>query len=642
MRIQALVIVSCVLAWPCWRAEARTLHWAALDVAANLDADGRLHVSERQSMVFDGDWNGGERRFRVGLAQSLKLLGVRRIDSATGAAIPLSRGDLDLVDHYDFTDATTLRWRSRRPSDPPFRSTTLVYEIDYVLSNVLTRTGPIYLLDHDFAFPDRDGVIETFSLNLKVDPAWSAAGDTTFPVSLTRTNLKPGQSVVLTLPLHREVAAPPAAVHAPTSAVWLLLPIVTLLGFAGWRVRRYVRHEQANGRFEPLKPAQEIDPAWLAEYVLSSPPELVGARWDHKTGAPEVAAVLARLVQEGKLSSHVETRDRRVGRSRSVLHLAIPTPRPEYNTYEAALIKALFIDGDTTDTERVRKYYQARKRSFNPASALRSLQREPVDRRNTAFRRGGWKLNALLAAVAAASCGAAIVVDGGLAMAAFALLSIGLLLAAVVLGVGLGVIGFSLRENVVNPRRHLQWLLAAYAGYVVVLLIIVRALNAYLGWPMYIALAALAACALNIALNNALTRTTPKRIAERKRLASARRYFAWQLTRPQPELKDEWYPYLVAFGLDRAMTKWFHAFGSEASSARPLGHASRIGSGTSGLGGGSQPGWSGGGGTFGGGGASGAWSTAAAAMGAGVQVASSSGHGGGGGGSSGGGGGGGW
>ena len=46
-------------------AQDRSLYWKALDVTARLDADGRLHVTERHEMVFTGDWNGGERTFRI-------------------------------------------------------------------------------------------------------------------------------------------------------------------------------------------------------------------------------------------------------------------------------------------------------------------------------------------------------------------------------------------------------------------------------------------------------------------------------------------------------------------------------------------------------------------------------------------------
>src|SRR5262245_18667166 len=96
----------------------RALHWDSLDVSAQLDDAGRLHVIERHAFVFDGDWNGGVRRFRVQGRQRFELLGIRRIDAASGAAVPLVPGDLERVDEYALTDRTTLRWRSRLPSDP--------------------------------------------------------------------------------------------------------------------------------------------------------------------------------------------------------------------------------------------------------------------------------------------------------------------------------------------------------------------------------------------------------------------------------------------------------------------------------------------------------------------------------------------
>src|ERR1019366_9664228 len=49
----------------------KSLHWRALDVKARLDADGSLHVVERHAMVFTGDWNGGERSFRLFPGQRL-------------------------------------------------------------------------------------------------------------------------------------------------------------------------------------------------------------------------------------------------------------------------------------------------------------------------------------------------------------------------------------------------------------------------------------------------------------------------------------------------------------------------------------------------------------------------------------------
>jgi hypothetical protein len=48
----------------------RELHWDALDVEAHLDAEGVLDVIERHTMVFTGDWNGGERVFNVRAGQT--------------------------------------------------------------------------------------------------------------------------------------------------------------------------------------------------------------------------------------------------------------------------------------------------------------------------------------------------------------------------------------------------------------------------------------------------------------------------------------------------------------------------------------------------------------------------------------------
>jgi hypothetical protein len=59
---------------------AKSLYWRAVDVQANLDADGLMHVIETQTFVFDGDWNGGERRFVVHPGQRLQLEGVDLMD----------------------------------------------------------------------------------------------------------------------------------------------------------------------------------------------------------------------------------------------------------------------------------------------------------------------------------------------------------------------------------------------------------------------------------------------------------------------------------------------------------------------------------------------------------------------------------
>ena len=131
------------------------LHWRSIEVRATLDGDGLLHVLERQNIVFDGDWNGGERRFRLRPGQQLTLAGVTRIDPETGAKTQLADGSLSQVDAYSFVDSKTLRWRSRLPSDPPFSNREIDYVLDYTLSGILEKRGGTYRLDHDFVFPER-------------------------------------------------------------------------------------------------------------------------------------------------------------------------------------------------------------------------------------------------------------------------------------------------------------------------------------------------------------------------------------------------------------------------------------------------------------------------------------------------------
>src|SRR5215831_17715587 len=161
--------VCMVLFWVAGDAQAaeRELHWDSLDVDARLAADGVLDVTERHTMIFTGDWNGGERVFNVRPWQKLEFISLERIDESTGRAQPLREtARPDAVDEYTWANRQTLRWRSRLPSDPVFTNTRLTYLLHYKLSGILLKEDSQYRLDHDFAFPNRPGAISRFSLNL--------------------------------------------------------------------------------------------------------------------------------------------------------------------------------------------------------------------------------------------------------------------------------------------------------------------------------------------------------------------------------------------------------------------------------------------------------------------------------------------
>ncbi|HEB50415.1 MAG TPA: DUF2207 domain-containing protein, partial [Desulfobulbus sp.] len=397
MRRTLLPALLLVLLCAAVSASARTLYWQDMSVRARLDDRGTLHVREIQTMVFTGAWNGGERRFRLRPGQHLSLKGVFRRDPATGRAVPLIHGSLDQVDHWSWAGSHILRWRSRLPSDPPFANTAITYLIDYSITNILVSRQGRYLLSHDFCFPDRPGVVRNFTLDLELDPVWqSTAGRL---IHQEARDIAPGRGVVLNRFLNYTGPSPEkvrlARVQAPkrqslagdlfagnhSAPAWfrfLLLAAAWL--FLAFRLVLFIGHERRQQRFRPMIPAQRIDRAWLSEHLFSMLPEVVGATWDQETGSSEVSAILARLIQEGKLESRVEEKTYHllglripVIRGTPILHLTLLVPRTDLSGYERKLIDELFIgDGTTTDTETLRKHYRKSGSGiFNPVERIR-------------------------------------------------------------------------------------------------------------------------------------------------------------------------------------------------------------------------------------------------------------------------------
>jgi uncharacterized membrane protein YgcG len=625
---------------------ARTLHWRRIDVDARLDAAGRLRVIERQAMVFTGDWNGGERTFNLRPGQQLDLNGITRIDP-DGSALRLQRGDLDGVDEFDWTTSKTLRWRSRLPTDPPFDNQQIIYELDYTLSNILNVDGDAYQLDHDFAFPDRVGIIENLSLAFAAADVWRSS--TPLPFKLERTDIPPGASVVVTIPLQYTGAGQPAGVARGLPLAGRVLLALILVVVVGWMLRRFFAEEKSRGRFEPIVPAEAVNQEWLSRHVFNLPPEVVGAAWDNTTSAPEVAAMIARMVLEGKLASRVESK-----KWKDILHLDLKVPRADLSGDERKLVDALFESGrDQTDTERIKQRYK--KSGFDPAKLISEDIKKQINAL-TPNRQAGIDWGRVMVNVAVVLL---VVVTG---FAALGLAGGSVVTAAPIIVAFIGLIALvhavRYRTAVVDTERKARlmtvFLLLAAAPILAVTLGLLErgaALSltpmiapANAGWLLVVALVVMFLGIAFLVLRAARTREDPGRLELRRTLAAGRAFFVRELRRPQPKLDDAWFPYLLAFGLGKHIDKWFRAFGaphdSRLTGASAAAVASASGSGWSGGG----PLFGGGGG-FGGGGTGRTWAASVATLSAGVSAPSSSGSGGGGGGgggSSGGGGGGGW
>jgi uncharacterized membrane protein YgcG len=604
----------------------RELHWDLIEVTARLDAAGTLHVRERQHFVFTGDWNGGERRFRVDEGQQLRIGGVRRIDPA-GAAVDLRPGDLSALDQYQFAQ-DVLRWRSRLPTDPPFDRTPLVYEIEYELGRILVaaRGGGArrYTLDNDFAFGDRPGVIQRFTLSLELDPAWHPT--TPLPDRFTAGPLEPGQSFVVRRELaYSGQAAPAAAFGGPAPFVRSTVLVLLLAGIPAIFVRFWLG-ERARGRFPREAPA--IDEGWLEEHVLHQLPEVVGYMADGRSGPPEVAAILARMAQEGKITSRVEPRRLRA----PLLHMTLVETDAALHYQEQQLVHMFFFGGSReTDTDTIRKHY--RKRGFDPGKSIEpnlvgAALRHPDWREGVPHR---WERRETLALLAAY----ALLVSG----AFFGFSSLWLMIYMGVLGGAACLVGRVVARRSANRVRRLPWwwLGAAVPTLLVAWLLATiarREVSHVRDYPLLVAVA-FVLVAYWLVMRAARTDQSREKVLLRTRIAAARRWFASELRRPTPRLRDEWAPYLIALGLGRHADRWFSSFGNQVSaSAARAWHSTATAPASSSSAAGSS--WTGGGGAFGGGGATASWALAATSLAGGSSPTASSSSAGGGGSSSGG------
>jgi hypothetical protein len=260
---------------------------------------------------------------------------------------------------------STVSFTDREPcvggaGGPPILRST--HGITYELSiRIRTSSCPTdnWVLDHDFGFADRPGIIENFSVRLlELEPNWQPT--MMFNGRWQARNLPPGEGFVVHVPLRYTGTGQVSAVDLGAAPIERgILAVVSLILLASLGRRLYVR-ERSNGRLDPLPAPASVDEHWLDEYVFKDLPEVVGAAWDNSTGASEVAAVLARLVSEGRLRSEV----RPGGCSRILCPPRLLVDRDRFHDYERRLVDALFGSTDrTTDTDRIRQRYKVGIRS---------------------------------------------------------------------------------------------------------------------------------------------------------------------------------------------------------------------------------------------------------------------------------------
>jgi len=608
---------------------ARELYWDSIHVRAHLDAQDTLHVREAQTYVFNGDWNGGEREVALLEGIEFHLDSLSRVDEY-GQLVPLSEGSLDVVDGYQ-VDGSQIRWRSRLPSDPPFENRRITYVLDYTLTNVLLKRFNRYYLKHNFIFPTRPGEIRRLTVDLDLDPAWHSDN---LQSQYRATDLAPGKSFIVRGSLAYRGPGPPPNARLDTLPLRLgLVTALMLLPLAFWQL--LLRREEKLGRFAPLDTAA-VTPKWIGENLLPIPAEVVGAAWDESVEANEVSALIARWVAEGKVESSASSKN---------LKLELIAERDSFEGYERDLIEKLFADGNSTSTSKLRTHYKDK--GFSPTDTVRGgvtrRAEELAQLQERAPLRGGLITAALFFAAIY------VLVDAWKTHENF---HVAIVITSFMMGIFM-FIGSTLavmwRGAINKGREDLKAARVAMA-IVLVAVIVIVVFNLY-PLDLQIGFTLLALMIASRTANSAKSKRGPSAIAFRKKLAAARQYFAEELAKSDPAIDDQWFPWVIAFGLDKDASKWAKKFGVDAARPRSSSSSYSTPISSSSSSSSSRPSWSGGGGAFGGAGATGTWSVAASGLAAGVAAPRSSGSGssssgggggGGGGGSSGGGSGGGW
>ncbi|HEX7792737.1 MAG TPA: hypothetical protein VF456_00220, partial [Vicinamibacterales bacterium] len=449
------------------------------------------------------------------------------------------------------------------------------------------------------------------------------------PAVYTASSLPPHRSFVLTLPLHYLGAGQPLVLDLSRPPE-IRLAVLTIFGGAILIITWFFLGEQAKGRFDPIERDDRIDESWLRENILKHPAEIIGAAWDNRIGQPEVVALLARMTSEGKLESQASGEGRHAS-----MTLRLKVDRSSLTGYERKLIDALFFDGGTaTSTDEVKDHYK--KTGFNPVSVIKKDLESSV---HAVFPLVDPPRRFRVETMVVFAFGLGTLVGAWsrgyvIGPVAYVVGLVSLMLA------GLSTLPGNMFRSRIDWGRRSAVLCLIPAAFVTAAVLYFLWFTAGIGVVEIPSVLLMSIVALTIGVTNTSVNSLKSRedrigMALRKKLAAARAFFVAQLRQSRPALRDDWYPWMLAFGLNKQMSDWSARGesapgGSFSTSSTPSGSSSNT--------------WTGfAGGHSGGGGGGATWAAAAGGLAAGVASPSSGGGGGGGGGgSSGGGGGGGW
>lgn len=627
-----LFIFVLILSFSGISAETKSLYWDKIEIKAFLDNSGVLHIREYQTYIFNGDWNGGERYFDLPIGQEFNFTGISRFDQKKNDYIKLVKNNIDLTDNYEMTGTYKIRWRSKLANDPPFSNTKITYLLEYNYAYILKKEKGKYILNHDFLFTDRNYPVKEYFLELNLDSNWNSAY-TENKIIYRQKNIEAQCGHTLKLEIDFKGNDPAKLkISEPLSLIVKFFGIffTTLITF--YFIYTFYKSEKNNGRFEPIPVYENPSSDFLKNNLFVYMPEEVGALWDERIDAREVSALIARLVLEKKIKTEFTEGNSIL--NKKILQLELLTDRENFTKYERKIINGLFVENrNITNTNIIQNYYKKKSKSFSPVSKveefLNNRFKNKSELQDHELTDRGWRTSILL-------------FIAGIVLLIFAFIMTpghtgfpGLILCMLITFFfifGIIIARLACSQLIGNKLKILLMVYIItslpFYGFIIGNSIIGESLQLLPFLPCLFFILA----ANKLLLYFSRTKNSPEKLEIRRKLTGIRNYFKKELANPEPNLNDDWFPYLVAFGLANYIDDWFKNYGNQKNSSTSKGTSSTYSETSS---------WSGGGGgCFGGAGASGTWASAAAAVSSAASYSSSSSSSGGG--SSGGGGGGGW
>ena len=285
----------------------------------------------------------------------------------------------------------------------------------------------------------------------------------------------------------------------------------------------------------------EIDDRWLRDNIFNQPPEVVHARWTGSIQAPAIENVLRRMERAGKISLDIQRVNENTDDEEDVVTIRLRVDRSRLSDFERTVINSLMPNSDEITSKEVEEAHA--KEDFDP----NDIAQEWLENKLPAKKRAAKAPlpSRVVTALLFVSGAVLLFIDLPRSGAQFPVALVITLVVTNVLG--------ALWPSIGNPRTALIADIIPFlllAGVIVVVhTITLQPAGEF---------ASLGATLMTLGGFHGIVCSVLKGDARPPELAAAYQWF-----RAQPNVREEWIPYLEALGLRQPQTsneEWGYAF----------------------------------------------------------------------------------